>query len=149
MSEPLGPTHYRFRTSYFDGGICVEEERWTVVKETEAGYWIVPEYMATWPGAHNKHNQKFVLKQSRRRYAYPDRQEAWNSFCIRRRLYQRRLELRAKANEVLVGMLPYTVPERPVPLERGIFALCSADEVVRATIDDEWLGNITEPAIAI
>lgn len=138
MSEPIGPVHYRFRTTYDGQGILVEEERWVVVKVTEAGYWIVPEGLGWVTDAIGikSHGGKFVLKNSRRRYAYPDRQEAWGSFCIRRRKYEKHLAWRAMCNAALVAVLPDTVPDREGPAGYGAFRYDSP-KVLSADVPDE------------
>jgi hypothetical protein len=107
-----GVVHYRYHTSYDGFGIMVLEERWVAVKETAQGYWIVPEHVARLPLDMQHIDKKFVLKQSRIRFAYPDRQQAWNSFCIRRHAYERLLAWRAKCNAALVAVLPDEVPDR-------------------------------------
>lgn len=150
MSPESGPTHYRYRTTYEGYKIVVFEERWVVVKATECGYWIVPEGTPILDGAADSPHKKFVLKCSTRRYAYPDRQEAWKSFCIRRRKYERHLAWRAKCNAALVAALPGTVPD-PEGIQPGIFSYDSprvlsvappAEQVAaHFNIPLDWLAN--------
>lgn len=137
MSYPLGPVHYRYRVSYDMHGAIVEEERWHVIKETDSGYWINPEGCGL---AKLPHVTKFVLKQSRRRYAYPDRQEAWNSFCIRRRKYERHLAWRALCNAALVATLPDTVPDREGLTGSG-FVRRDSPKVYEAPVPDEQVAK--------
>lgn len=49
------------------------------IKETPKGYWIKKygEHKYPWT------KKRFVLKKSKRRYAYPTKEEAWNSYRIR------------------------------------------------------------------
>lgn len=133
MTELIGPVHYRYRTCYDGQGITVLEERWRVIKETEAGYWINPEGI---PLGNIPHVTKFVLKNSRRRYAYPDRQEAWSSFCIRRRKYERHLAWRAMCNAALVANLPADVPDRE-GVTGSEFCHYDSPKVYEAEVPDE------------
>jgi hypothetical protein len=70
--------HYRYEREYFyfgnplnDKGIILLEFK--AVRETKQGYWLKLHYK----------KEKFVLKDSKKRYAYPTKEEAFNSFVIR------------------------------------------------------------------
>lgn len=54
-------------------------EPWRVVRRTPRGCWIADYYCP------HKANQRFVLDGARKRFAYPTRAEAWDSFLIRQR----------------------------------------------------------------
>jgi len=75
-------THYRYERGYsiFDENTkytCkIELIEFYTTKETDCGYWI-KEVLNTWK------SERFVLKQSNKRYAYPTTKEAFNSFKIR------------------------------------------------------------------
>ena len=67
--------HYRYERYY---GYDVKDRKielieFKTLRETKNGYWIEL-YMG---------KEKFVLKTSRKRYAYPTKQEAFKSFEIR------------------------------------------------------------------
>jgi len=58
------------------GEKSIELIEFETVKETTYGYWIRLK-----DSPYSK--QKFVLKQSKKRYAYPTKDEAFNSFRVR------------------------------------------------------------------
>lgn len=135
----VGPIHYRFRTEYDGDGIIVIEERWHVAKATECGFWINP---AGFGYEVMKGVSKFVLKVSRRRYAYPDRQEAWKSFCIRRRRYEKHLRYRAMCNAALVASLPGAVPDVEGPITIGLIAY-NSPKVLDVRVPEEQFAEYT------
>lgn len=68
--------HYRYERKYpFYDGIKKQIEllEFETLRETNSGYWIKI----------NPYREKFVLKDSRKRYAYPTKKEAFKSFRIR------------------------------------------------------------------
>jgi len=86
-----------YETEY-TGGIraTVNLTRYVGVKQTHAGWWVMPEYTSriilnTIEGGLSPRNAgaKWISNTSRKRYAYPTKDEAWDSFCIRR---SRRIE---------------------------------------------------------
>jgi len=57
-----------------------------VIRETEKGYWFVESWL------NNKafesmveRSKRWVLKDARKRYCYPSKDEAWESYVIRKR----------------------------------------------------------------
>jgi hypothetical protein len=85
-------THYRYVRDYgfetseddgffhkFTGKIALEEYR--TIGETPKGYWIT--YISNSKFVHTYFNKRFVLKESRKRFAYPTKKEAFDSFKIR------------------------------------------------------------------
>ena len=72
---------YRYEESIFiDEQVKVLEKTFKLVKETPCGYWIkrIPEFYFTL----NKNH--WVSKTARKRYAYPTKKEALNSFIARK-----------------------------------------------------------------
>lgn len=67
--------HYRYDRGYplFDDTYTIELTEYESVKETNKGYWIKSKYG----------KERFVLKDSRKRHAYPTKKEAFNSFKLR------------------------------------------------------------------
>ena len=73
---------------YYNQGIDVVLEKFKLLKETPAGYWIIPEYQDpveplvmfkdTW-------YRKWISKTSRKRFAYPTKEEALDSFKMRKK----------------------------------------------------------------
>jgi len=71
--ETQYPTFYRY-----DGYGNLKALEYKVVKETQCGYWIVPcKYAYDKP--------KFVLKVARKRYAYPTKELALESYIKRKK----------------------------------------------------------------
>lgn len=72
----LNIPHYRYIRSYpfLDADdYKIELEEYKSVRETKMGYWLEI----------NRYKEKFVLKVSTKRYAYPTKKEAFNNFKIR------------------------------------------------------------------
>ena len=74
--------HYRYSTAWYeDSNPRFWLDRFVCVKETEHGYWVVPD----WQKSYNPEFQerRWVSKTSRKRHCYPTRELAWESYCIR------------------------------------------------------------------
>lgn len=54
-------------------------------KETKCGWWISPYKEDDNQWEHMRSQRRWVSKTSFKRYAYPTKQEAWNSFKYRKR----------------------------------------------------------------
>ena len=70
---------YRYRIAYKDIP-TVELSEFVLDKETPKGYWIRPlygGYLGLW--------KKWIPKKSRKRYAYPTKKEALDSFIARKK----------------------------------------------------------------
>lgn len=108
----IGPTHYRYesRTDWDDHTVEIICLRYTVIKETEHTYTIRREGM-NWPLDQKHHSDKRVLKHSRRRFAYPTKELAYNSFLIRQVKRQRylRADLRS-VTAVLAHLADHGLP---------------------------------------
>ena len=73
--------------------LTIRELEFKVVKRTPQGVWI----LASWPDG-----KKWVSLSGRKRFAYPDKKEALNSFRIRKVWQKRRCEMSLGiANELL------------------------------------------------
>lgn len=73
---------YRYHETWYEySGVRVWEQKLEVLKETPKGVWL-----DDWG------NRRFVLRDARKRYACPTRQEALESFIARKRR-QRELAL--------------------------------------------------------
>lgn len=88
----LGPDHYRYYATLDPGGVTVSCERFVVIGETERCYYVIKAEYAhfaktDWSTASTwrKKLRKRVLKQSHRRYCYPDKTEALASFRSRQK----------------------------------------------------------------
>lgn len=70
--------HYRYERKYSLHGskTVIELVEFKTLRKTYSGYWI-QEMGYSW------RKEIFVLKESRKRYAYPTKKEAFNSFRIR------------------------------------------------------------------
>lgn len=94
---------YRYvdtRSAYFDsdgdwtgpGSAVIAGHEYTVIRHTPKGAWIVQSPAYKWS------RQRFVRNSSRKKYAYPTKAEAWESFTIRK---QRQLQiLKSQADHV-------------------------------------------------
>ena len=75
--------HYRYREiNHGDGQVSIRLEEYTEIEETRCGYWI--------KGFDTNYFKKWVSKTSRKRFAYPTKDEALESF-IRRK--ERQIEI--------------------------------------------------------
>lgn len=72
-------THYRYERGYscFGEKKSIDLIEFYTIKETEYGFWIKPK---RWIDLEEK---IFVLKVSKKRYAYQTKEEAYSSFVIR------------------------------------------------------------------
>lgn len=93
MNNRLWPDHYRFADSIGPNGVTVHCERYVVIGETARCYYVVPENMASltsgtdmWSKQAVARNRKRVLKDSKKRFCYPDIADAMQSY--RKRKYQ-------------------------------------------------------------
>ena len=86
-----GDNHFRFCGHWEwsnDDPTCrpyVRLEMWRTLRETPKGRWIVNSYANQWQIEHGAARQRFVLNTGRKRWAYPTKMQAWNSFLIRQR----------------------------------------------------------------
>jgi hypothetical protein len=80
MNEQI--THYRYERDYnFLDRVSFREiglVQFTTIKETKCGYWICRKGWYSY-----KDSYVFVLKESRKRYAYPTKKEAFHNFKLR------------------------------------------------------------------
>lgn len=67
--------HYRYDRNYslFGEIKSIKLIEFETLRETDCGYWIKRQF----------DKERFVLKDSNKRYAYPTKKEAFNSFRIR------------------------------------------------------------------
>ena len=68
------PEFYR----YIDSSSTIHLDVWYGRRETPKGWWIA------WDTYIDKKYWKWVSKTSRKRFAYPTREEAWTSFRLRK-----------------------------------------------------------------
>ncbi|WP_286913220.1 MULTISPECIES: hypothetical protein [unclassified Pseudomonas] len=100
------PDHFRYIDSIGPEGVTIVCRRYVVIRESEHCYWLVPEAnveMAKHSEAATGRVWRFakrVSKDSWRRFAYPDKEEALRSYKARKSLQMSHAELameRAKA----------------------------------------------------
>ena len=100
------PDHFRYIDSIGPEGVTIVCRRYSVVKETEYCYWLVPVDSTGWALAQQERTGKVVksakrvLKDSWRRFAYPEKAKALDSYKARKRHQLGHAELsleRAKA----------------------------------------------------
>lgn len=95
-----------FRPSGFCEG-RIELETWREVKKTPKGAWIERTYGV----------RKFVLDHGRKRYAWPTKEEAWESFLARKRKQAQILRRQLVAAERAIEM-----PMPPGPADSSRFS---------------------------
>ena len=91
MMASLGPDHYRFEDEIGPGGVTIHCRRFIVIGETPCCYYVLPENMAgyvhqtsEWAKSWVKEHRKRVLKNSWKRYCYPDLKDAMRSYKARK-----------------------------------------------------------------
>lgn len=72
---------YRYHNYRTMTGVMVKEHKYKVLKETPCGYWIEL-YHCSWD---DKFGRKWVPKNTRKRFAYPTKEEALTSFIARKK----------------------------------------------------------------
>jgi len=105
--------HYRYRTNVAFDVVEVCLEQFKVIKETPKGYWLTFPWSAPFHGEYNW--KKWVSKTSRKRFAYPTKEEAWDSYCIRRK--RRVMHLQRQLDEATLALR--ATRETPVKLPRA------------------------------
>jgi len=81
-------TFYRYDTTYDEyNGVEIRIEEFILHKKTPKGYWIIPSWMKDRSDASEAKYATWILKSSKKRFAYPTKQEALTSF-IRRKTQQ-------------------------------------------------------------
>lgn len=91
MTNKIGPDHYRYFATLDENGVHIKCVRFVVIGETERCWYVLPESRAymlgqSWAAERVKKLRKRVLKSSHgRRYCYPDKARALDSFARRQR----------------------------------------------------------------
>lgn len=93
-------TYYRYSVASNEDFMNVFCDNLKVEKRTECGVWVTVDG-----------EKKFILDGARKRYAYPTRELAYESFLIRRNKYLRILKSRVADVELQVKHLPKTCSE--------------------------------------
>lgn len=105
MRQKTWPDHYRYVDRIGPEGVTIVCARYVVIRESEHCYWLVSPDRAGWANMILQRGEvpkfaKRVLKTSDRRFAYPDKAVALNSYKARKRWQLSHAELateRAKA----------------------------------------------------
>lgn len=58
----------------------IKAEAWRVLRHTPRGVWLAPEFSNKW---NEESCKKLVIHNTNKKWAYPTKKEAWDSFCIR------------------------------------------------------------------
>jgi len=116
-----GPDHFRYVDEIGPDGLTVSCRRYVTVRASEHCYWICTEHYETLAqkaieqGLLPKYLKR-VLKESGRRFAYPDKRDALHSYKARKQHQVSHAELaleRAKAAIGYFGNLRVPVTETP------------------------------------
>lgn len=104
-----GQKFYRFQDCSWSEQHVAQESVWYAIRSTPKGYWITDEYAI---------QEKFVLASGKKRFAYPTRQEAFDSYMKRKEKQVLILSnMLNKANQRLVYNRVNGLPVEAKPLE--------------------------------
>jgi len=79
------PVHYRYMDRHYERcNLSLELEEWLPVHETKCTYLVVPRWSIYGDGMVRYSKPKRVLKTSNKRYCYPSKERAFESFIIRK-----------------------------------------------------------------
>ena len=91
-TDKIGPDHYRLVDTIGPGGVTIETRKYAVIGETPHCYYVMPDWLAhhataddNWSRVLVKRHRRRVLKQSYKRYCYPDIADALRSYKARKR----------------------------------------------------------------
>lgn len=105
-------------TGYFDEcGVAIYLRIFAVKKETPCGVWLADEYGVSL--------NRWVSKTSRKKYAFPTKEEAWTSFIARKTKQRRLLFAQLQRVEALLRV--------PAPTTEQIVSHKSREEVASVT----------------
>jgi hypothetical protein len=104
---------YRYEDKAFEDGPMIFLIKLAMLKETQCGFWI--QRTADYP--FEKSKKRWVSKTSRKRYAYPTKEEALKGYIARKRhqvaIYRNKLDHAETclqiAGDELMGINPATV----------------------------------------
>jgi hypothetical protein len=85
----------------------IQERTFNLIKETPCGYWIGNNYGLIGEG------KRWVSKTSRKRYAYPTREEAWESYRARKKRHVLILSAQLRKAEVCLR-----ISKEPMPVSK-------------------------------
>jgi|SRR5690554_1297699 len=84
-----------------------------VIRETEKGYWFVESWLTNKAfESMAERSKRWVSKDARKRYCYPSKDEAWESYVIRKQKHLAHLDRQHRWAEKRVSYLNNN-PERP------------------------------------
>lgn len=89
MSAKNWPDHYRYGSYLTPEGVELSCSRFVVVGETPRCYYVISEHESDCSETYIKNHRRRVLKDSHKRFCYPNREEALKSFIERQRWRER------------------------------------------------------------
>ena len=96
--------HYRYTRDYdfldFVSGRKISLIEFITKRETKHGYWICRKGWSNYKDA-----ERFVLKNSKKRYAYPTKEEAFNNFKLRTESSLRFAKSNVESAEVFIKLI--------------------------------------------
>jgi hypothetical protein len=93
--------HYRY---WNDNSGSIYLDKFVTVGETAKSYWVIQCCYATFSDDFIKTHRKLVSKTSRKRYCYPSKVEAWESFIHRKHHHINRLRTTLEAAEYVLNV---------------------------------------------
>lgn len=104
---------YRYEDALGYDALEVRLIEFDVIRETEKGYWFVESRLNSKAfEAMAERSKRWVSKCSRKRYCYPSKDDAWESYVIRKKRQLGHLERQYKWAKQRVAYLDNN-PERP------------------------------------
>jgi hypothetical protein len=86
---------------YADIGVRINERKFKLLKETPCGYWILPDWGYNYP--ESEEFKRWVSKVSKKRFAYPTKEEALVSYMARKKRQIEILKSQLKRAEIALG----------------------------------------------
>lgn len=98
---------YRYIDTTTSRGYGFMLQRYHILRETPCGYWFVHLYEKTFSTEHKELSKRWVSKSSRRRFCYPTKEEAWQSYRARKWHHLARLDEQIKNIRAVVNVIEH------------------------------------------
>jgi len=113
---------YRYEDIQYEDGVRVHEVIYNLIKETLCGWWIQVNHDYPFSSSSWQEKPRWVSKASRKRLAYPTRQEAIKGFLARKArqisIYKYRMEQAEEAWQIGNTYLKYQKEGKEIDISR-------------------------------